>query len=110
MSLVGIRVSYFFKLAAPKFKILLIFLHSLPVIFEIADRRVNVHSDSDVTIRQATASTTSTGDVQVVSADRLDLLQRDGKFTPSFARLHIFRYLGGGVLWCAVVLAILASR
>jgi hypothetical protein len=107
MSLVGIRASYFFKLAAPKFKILLIFLHSLPVIFEISDRRVNVHIDSDVTIRQATAST---GDVQVVSADRLDLLQRDGKFTPSFARLHIFCDLGGGVLWCAIVLATLASR
>ena len=66
-----------------------------------------VHSDTDVPNRQATAST---GDVQVVSAGRLDLLQRDGKFTPSFARLHIFRDLGGGVLWCAVVLATLACR
>ena len=74
---------------------------------EIADRREDVHGDTDAPNRQTTASTC---DVQVVSVGRLDLLQRDGKFTPSFARLHIFRDFGGGVLWCAVVLATLASR
>jgi hypothetical protein len=42
MSLVRIRVSYFFKLGPPNFNILLISLHSLPVIFEIADRRESV--------------------------------------------------------------------